>query len=105
MQYKNRLVVNRDEEKQFYRICKELMTDQESYIEDASNVEWHGTLRKFGKRAKPLIEKRLLDPIWITDNRNRPDERLIKIPKNVTIDEIIGNKKSFFNFHKIKRRI
>jgi len=98
MPYKNYLEVERETEKRFYRICKELELNGESKIENAMTPEWHSTLRKLGIQAKPLISADLLEPIWKTTNRNKCEQRLIRVPKDVVIKEKKGNKKSIFPF-------
>jgi hypothetical protein len=102
---RNYLEVNKEKETRFYRICQELMEEQESYIRDAHNEEWSKTLTNFGIKARPLIREGLLDPIWRTKNRSKRDERLIKVPKGVIIEEKTGVENSFFKFKRINRRI
>lgn len=102
MPYKNYLEVERETEKRFYRICKELQLNGESKIENAMTPEWHGTLKKFGIRAKPLIDADLIEPIWKTTHRNHIEERLIRIKKDVIVTEKKGNKKSIFPFKRRK---
>lgn len=100
--YKNCLEVDRKEEKRFYRICKELELHGESIIENAATEEWNGALRKLGIRAKPLIEDGLMEPIWKTTNKKNSERRLIRIPKDIEVKEILGNKKSYFPFKRRK---
>lgn len=100
--YKNYLEVERETEKRLYRICKELEQHGESQIDNAMTPEWHSTLKKLGIRAKPLVDAKLLEPIWKTTNKNNIEKRLIRIPKGVVIEEIKGNKKSFFPFKRPK---
>jgi len=103
MPYKNYLEVQRETEKRFYRICKELETNGESKIENAMNPEWHSTLKKLGVRGKSLIELNLLEPIWSNRHKDHVEERLIRIPKDVVIKEVKGNKKSIFPFIRKKK--
>lgn len=98
MPYKNYLEVERETEKRFYRICKELQLNGESKIENAMTPEWHSTLKKLGIRAKPLIDADLIEPIWKTTKRGKQEQRLIRIPRGVIITEVKGKKKSIFPF-------
>lgn len=101
--FKNTIIVNREEEKRFYRIMKELETKRESIIEDASTIEWQKTLISIGKRTKPLLDNNIIKQplIWNTTNRGHKDMRLIHLPDDITVEEKEGNKESFFHF---KRR-
>ena len=86
------------DEKRLYRICKELEKEGESIIETNGKKEWNGTFRKWGVRAKPLIEKDMIYPIWITYNKYHLEYRMIKLKKDVVVTEIPGNNCSFFKF-------
>lgn len=99
--FKNIISVD-NEEKRLYRIMKELEKNGESLIDDISD-DWHGTIRKLGRRTKPLVDNELLEPMWIQRDTHNHDikKRLIRTPKNVLVEEIPGNNTSFFHF---KRR-
>lgn len=97
---KNCLEVNRDVEKQFYRICKDLEIHGEALVENTNREEWKKTKHIFGHRAKPLIEENLLEPMWKTDYPNN-GHRLIRVKKNVKVEEIRGKKFSWFRLKKI----
>jgi hypothetical protein len=95
--------VNKEEEKRLYRICKELEFNGESLIVDAKGSSWQSTMRKFGVRAKPLIEKDLLEPIWV---QRKPgnyimENKLIRT-KNSKVKEVNKGKNSLFVFESIK---
>ena len=91
--------VHKNEEKRLYRIMKELEFEGESLVEDAKGSEWHGTMRKLGVRAKPLIEKNLIEPIWI---QRKPgnymlENKLIRTKKSVSVKEVAkGNISEFY---------
>jgi len=97
--YKHILEV-KTEEKRYRQLLHELSKNGECTIN--STPKWNGTLRKFGIQAKPLIKKEFIEPIWQTRNRKHLDLRLIRIQKNVIIEEVQGNNKTFFHFKKIK---
>ena len=83
---------------------KELEFHGESLVEDAKGPEWHGTMRKFGVRAKPLIEKDLIEPIWI---QRKPgnyimENKLIRKKKSVNVEEVSKGKISEFHFKPIE---
>lgn len=90
------------DEIRLYRICKELEKKGESIIQTNGKKEWNGVFRKWGVRAKPLIEKDMIYPIWITYNKKYLEDRMIKLKKDVTVTEIPGNNCSFFKFTKQK---
>jgi hypothetical protein len=101
--FKNTIIVNREEEKRFYRVMKELEKNGESIIKDASAPEWQRTLISLGHRTKPLLDNKTIEQplIWNTTNRRHKDMRLIHLPNNIIVEEKEGNKESFFHF---KRR-
>jgi len=102
MPYHNYIDVLKEEEKRLYRILKELEHNGESLIENADSPEWNGVLRKLGVKAKPLIKKELLDPIYRVDYHSKhSDRRLIRVPKDVVVEEK-GQTKSYFLFKKKK---
>jgi hypothetical protein len=90
------------DEKRLYRICKELEKKGESIVETNGKKEWNGTFRKWGIRAKPLLEKDLVYPVWITYNRKHLEDRMIKLKNNVIVEEKPGNNCSFFIFKEQK---
>jgi len=91
-----------ENDKKFFRICKNLENDGVSIIENANSPEWNGELKRWGIKMKSLIEKDFLDPIWRTDNRNFRDTRLIRLPPNVTVEERKKGRKWVFKFKKLK---
>ena len=96
--------VNKEEEKRLYRICIELKISGESLVEDARGPEWHGTMRKLGVRAKPLIEKGLIEHIWI---QRKPgnyllENKLIRTKKAISVKEVNKGKNSEFHFKPIE---
>jgi len=99
----NKIIVFSDE-KRLRQIMKELSIHNESIIEDTSG-KYNGTMRKLARRGKPLMDKNLLEPIWIQlDNQsNTVQKRLIRIPKDVVVVEKNGSKIDFFHFK--KRRV
>ncbi|MBE3095354.1 MAG: hypothetical protein IMZ52_10020 [Actinobacteria bacterium] len=101
--FKNTIIVNREEEKRFYRIMNELKTKRNVIIDDASTPGWAGTLRSIGIRTKQLLDNDMIDQplIWRTENKKHFNKRLIHIPDNIIIEEKEGNKESSFHF---KRR-
>ena len=96
--------VNKVDEKRLYRIMKELEFHGESLINDASGYDWHCTMRKFGIRAKPLIEKKLIEPIWIqySSDKTLNPNRLIRTKNDVCVQEITKGKTSEFYFKPIE---
>ena len=100
----NYSITVKEDEKRLYRIMKELEFHGESFIEDASSNDWHGTMRKFGIRAKPLIEKKLLEPVWIQYNSDKTlnANRLIRTKNDVSVQEITKGKTSVFFFKPIE---
>ena len=96
--------VNKEEEKRLYRIMKELSIHGESLVVDAKGPDWQSTMRKFGVRAKPLIEKDLIEPIWAqyTSDKTLYNNRLIRIKKSVSVEEITKGKISEFYFKPIE---
>ena len=100
---RNSIRVNKDDEKRLFRIMKELEYSGESLIVDASGPEWNGTLRKFGIRAKPLIERDLIEPIWVqyTSGKTMEKNRLIRTKKAVIVEEIPCGRISEFYFKPI----
>lgn len=104
MPYKNYLEANKETEKRFYRICKELEMNGETLIENAGTPEWNAVLRKFGIQAKPLIDNEFIEPIWIQrkPGNHSTDKRLIRKKKDTIIKEIPGRKKSIFAFKRIE---
>lgn len=98
------ITVHKEEEKRLYRIMKELEFDGESFIEDAKGPAWDGTMIKFGVRAKPLIEKDLIEPIWIQRKPgNYPlQNKLIRTKKSVSVKEVTKGKISEFYFKPVK---
>lgn len=99
VKHKSFLEVDQDNVR-YYRMCKNLLDTGECFIKDASDPEWKKTLQNFGISAKPLIEKKYLEPIWRTSNRNHRESRLIRVKKNTVVKETKGNKISFFEFFK-----
>jgi len=96
--YKNIVSVDKTSEKRMYQIMSELKLYGESVV-DSDNKEWHGTMRKFGIRTKPLVSKGLIDPVWIRLSPHKTvEKRLIKLPKNVCVEEITHKNKSIFQF-------
>lgn len=106
MPYKNYLEVERETEPELYRICKELEENGKSAIKTYIDT-YESVSRTFGRRAKPLIEHNppLLFPIGRTLKCRKNSLALIQTPNNVDVIEKKGEKKSFFHFTKIKRRI
>lgn len=99
MPYHNYLKVNREQEKRLYRICKELEWNGRSEI-NGSDPMYHGTMRKFGIRAKPLIEKNLLNKTLVQkDNGNVIVRRVIEVPPGIFVKPV-GNKITKFFFKK-----
>ena len=96
----NHIKVNKEEEERLYRIMKELELEGESLIHDARGIEWQSTMRKFGIRAKPLVDKNLIEPIWtpFKSDRTLRKERLIRTKRNVQVKEVDNGKNSFFVF-------
>lgn len=92
--------VDKEDDKRLYRIMKDLEYYGESFVDDASGPDWNGTMRKFGVRAKPLIEKDLLEPIWTPYKSDRTErkERLIRKKKSVVVTEIPKGNLSLFYF-------
>lgn len=103
MGYKNFIRVEKELDKEITNVLKGLSIHNEYHIDNAQKPEWNSALRKFGIKAKPLIEEKLLEPIWIhrTSNNNITGERLIRIPKDVKVDIIENEKHIIFHF---KRR-
>lgn len=107
--------VNKEEEKRLYRIMKELEFNGESLVENAKGSDWQSTMRKFGIRAKPLIEKNLIEPIWAqyTSDKTLHTNRLIRTKKSIIVEEITRGKISEFYFkpmeidkiHKKRRKL
>ena len=105
----------KEDEKRLYRICKELELNGISKIDKTESVEWNSTLRKFGVRAKPLIEKGILEPILKPDQRDKlfNNRRVIMTKKDVEIKEVtMGNNTRFYfkeieklELHKKRRRL
>ncbi len=90
-----------EDEKRYHQLLHELSKNGEYIIDNASTLEWNGTLRKFGIQAKPLIKYEFLEPIWQSRNIKYSDKRLVRLAKNVIVEETQGNGKSFYHFKKI----
>ena len=90
----------KEDEKRLYRIVKELELQGESLIVNAKGSEWQSTLRKFGVRAKPLIEADLIEPIWVqyTSDKTLENNRLIRKKKGVVVEEVKKGTTSMFHF-------
>ena len=95
--------VNKEDEKRLYRIMKELEFNGESFVVDVRGPDWQSTMRKFGVRAKPLIEKDLIEPIWVqyTSDKTLHNNRLIRKKKSVSVEEVSKGKISTFYFKPI----
>ena len=89
--FKHILEVKQDE-KRYLQLLHELSKNGECIINNASTPEWNGTLRKFGIQAKPLIKKEFIEPIWKTGNRKYFDNRLVRLGKNVVVEEKQGRR-------------
>jgi len=103
--YKNYLEANPKDDKTIYRICKELERNNGKTVIDTDTGNWPEVSRKFGVRARPLIEHKppLLYPIGRTKNNRKNSLALIQVPKNVKVKERKGNKTSFFDFKLFNR--
>lgn len=106
---------NKEKDEHLYRIMKRLELEGECLLNDVKGSKWHGAMTKFGVRAKPLIEKDLIEPIWIQRKTgNYPlESRLIRTKKNIEIKEVTKGKLSEFyfkpieidNLHKKRRKL
>lgn len=99
----NSIKVDRIKDTNLYWICKQLERDGETILNNGRDYD--AALRKLGKRGQFLMEKGLLYPIWKTANMGFKESKLIKVPKNIKVVEILGKKYSFFHFTEIKGEI
>lgn len=100
--FKDTVKINLDSEKYLYRIMKELTRDGESIIEKADTDEWSGALRSFGIKTSELREKGLIDPIFKPIQSSGEEKRLIRIPNDVEVKEIVFPKTTYFRFQRRK---
>lgn len=80
------------DEKQLYRIMRDLQKTGESLCENACTPEFNSACRKLGVRGQKLIKAKppLLYPLFRTWNSKKSNVSLIKIPKNIIIEEKKG---------------
>lgn len=108
MPYHNYLKVDIEREKRLNRICYELEKYGECIIDrtekDFDISGWNSTMKNFGIKTKPLVEKKLIEPIWIQRNNqeNVIEKRLIRVSKGTRVNSI-GNKKKKYFFKKNRK--
>lgn len=90
------------EDTALYNVMKGL-TKKREYLIDNYTPEKQDILIKIGRQSEKLLQDNILDYplIWHTANRKNQDKRLIRLPPNVKLEEIPGEKIITFHF---KRR-
>lgn len=97
--HKDSIVVMREEEKQLYRIMKDLESKGESIIEKPDPERWKKTAHKLGHEGAKLIDEGYLYPILSPPRfHSKASMRVIKTTKNTIVEEIKRKDRSEFWF-------